>query len=958
MKTRTRVLALLLVLLTLLGSFSLNAFAIDWDGASADTGSGGRPADVNGYALRFYPGDNCVGYRFSCVDKYGNNRVTKVIDVFRNSYYGDVGCDSDYKFNSKYNKKQLIDRQYGSFSTSRVSNNCYKEATMGFATSLGAPDTMEAWQNIEKNLNVILTTLGIGTIDDLKNGDKILVEPIYEIKIQTIYHALTTTEACVYGAAILGMDSDGGASSTASTWGFISVGPNRVYPNHLFTPDGQGLWPGATLLAKRATFRTIINVGYGVGIAFTQTKPDFEPELNVQETRAYKGTAYSKTFRYGTSTANTFSAYAYNKGYPAYGDKIFFTVVFPVESENAYVKQTVWIDGIQAGTRKGYTDNLTLYDVKPEIVTISKDKSYYTIEAEEDWIDDSGKVLKYGVKKSFYIPVKPTVFRPKVTAYNVNGEAQAYSGENGSEGALYSGQKVYTKYDYTSDNTWGSYNHLTAISNSISSDEDVSKTKALLSKDSPKTYKSSLDYVTVPIDSSMKFTLTSAWYSDEARTKEKSTYIIPVIQADVELSDIVIADSKGNVLDEQNLEIDDTVYVYYTYKNNTTVAVQVDGYDNSGKMINDKSSFYNIPANGSITVNGGSLTVPDKEKFTVWGGVYLHGMVKGDTSYESNGKNNEMTLDCHTRCALSLVPITPNASYRENTTVFSSFWLVNDGSKNYIPKQNVSAEFTVKKNDGSVITTVSKTKLVVPGKDKNLVYIKWSVPEGLNKDKITIDAHLYVGEKEEFSVSKKYSTVPYTVYSTPDTQYERSAPLGFTVSETPANDEQYASWWIYTYADGSFTKNEYCVGVIGTQKISPATGETDYMSGSQHVMKSGYGISITAIPTIGNVSGYKEATSAMRTGSQYVTVMFPEFAYKATKNNCRTLIKSGSKWTFRENGEYGNVHFTPLYFPDGGYTAVVSYSDIWTPAGMITVTKKTNTIKIEGSAYDDWYISR
>jgi len=958
MKKRIKILSLFLVMVLLFSSMTTSVFAIDWDGSSADTGSGGRPADVNGYALRFYPGDNCVGYRFSCVDKNGNNRVSKVIDVFRNNYYGNYSCDSDYKFNSKYNKKQLINNQYGSFSTSRNSYNCYKEANMGFATALGAPDTMGAWQNIEKNLNVILTTLGIGTIDDLKNGDKILVEPIYEIKIQTIYHALTTTEACVYGAAILGMDSDGGASSTASTWGFISVGPNKVYPSHLYTPDGQGLWPAGSVLSSRATFRTIINKGYGVGIAYTQTKSDFEPELNVKETRAYKGTAYTKSFHYGTSTAYSFSSYTYDQGYPAYGDKIFFTVYFPVETENTYVKQTVWIDGTQVGTRTGYTNNLTLYDVKPGTVTISKDKSYYKIEAEEDWIDSSGKVLKYGVKKSFYIPVKPTVYRPKVTAYNVKGTVQAYSGSAGKSGSIYAGQQIYTIYNYTSDNSWGSYNNLTAVSNSISASADVSKTKATLAASSPQTYTSSLGYVTVPNASSMSFTLTSAWYSDTARTKETSTYSIPIIKADVELSDISIRDKNGNVLDNQNLEIGTTVYVYYTYKNNTSMDVQVDGYNNAGNMINSSNSYYSIPANGSIIVNGGTMTVPDADDFTVWGGVYLHGRPKGDTSYESNGSNNAMTLKCHTKCPLSLVPITPNASYREGTTVISSFWLKNKSGRDFTQTKSVAAKFTVKKANGTVITTISKTQLVVPGKNQNLVYIKWDVPTGLNNDKVIIDAVLSVGGVTEFSTTKQYSTIPYTVYSTPDTQYERSAPFGFTIPGTPSNSNQYASWWEYTYANGKFTKNEYCIGLNTTGTITPATGETDYLSGSQYVMKSGYGIGISGTATISNVSGYKSATTAMYTQAQYVSAMFPEFGYKSAQNNCRTLIKSGSKWIFRVNGDYGNVHFTPLYYPDGGYTVSVKYSDIWTPGGMISVTKATNTIMIEGSAYDDWYIGR
>ena len=956
MKKRTKILSLILAVLLLIGALPTSVFAISWDGSSANTGSGGRSADTaNGYALRYYPGDNCIGYRFSCVDKNGNNRVTKVIDVFRNTYYGNYGCSYDYKFNKKYNKKQLINNQYGSYSTSCTSVNCYKESSMGFATSLGAPSTMGTWQNVEKNLNVILTKLGIGTIDDLKNGDMILVEPIFDIRLQGVYHALTTTEACVYGAAILGMDSNGGSSSTAASWGFISVGPNKVYPSLLYTPDGQGLWPAGSVLSSRATFRTIINKGYGVGIAYTQTQSDFEPELNVQEVRAYKGT---KSFHYGTSLACSFSAYTYDQGYPAYGDTILFTVVFPAETENTYVKQTIWIDGTEVASRKGYTDKLTLYDVKPDPVTISADKSYYRIEAEEDWIDSSGNVLKYGVKRSFYIPVKPTVYRTQVTAYNLSSNVQAYNGLDGNSGTLYAGQMIYTKYTYTSDNSWSSYNNLTATSNSISSEADVDKTKVALSAGASRTYTSALGYVTVPLASTMKFTLTSAWYSDTKRTKETTTYTLPIIKADAELNDIILKDKDGNVLDSQNLEIGETVYIYYRYKNNTDIAIQIDGYGNDGKQINPSNTFYTIAANKTILVSGGSITVSDEASFTLWGGVYLHGMKKGDTSYESNGKNNELTLTCHTKCPLSLVPITPNASYREGTTVISSFWLKNKSSRDFIQSDNVTATFTVKKADGTVITTITKNELVVPGEDQNLVYIKWTVPEGLNNGKITIDAVLSVDGEEKFSTTKKYSTILYTVYSTPDTQYESAAPEGFTVPSTPSASAQYASWWIYTYANGTFTKNEYCVGLADTATITPATGETDYMKSSKTYMKSGYGIRISAVPKIVSVEGYTAATTAMYTAPQYVTALFPEFGYKTTKNNCRTLMKSGGSWIFRENGSYGNVHFTPLYFPDGNYIVQVKYSDIWTPGGMIAVTTKTNTITISGSAYDDWYIGR
>ena len=105
---------------------------------------------------------NLLGYRFSVVDRYGNNKVSKVIDVFRSTSdapYADYACDYDYKFTTKYNKKQLINNQNCNYSTSVNSTWCYKQDEMGFASSLPEPDGLETWQNNTTNLNKILATL-------------------------------------------------------------------------------------------------------------------------------------------------------------------------------------------------------------------------------------------------------------------------------------------------------------------------------------------------------------------------------------------------------------------------------------------------------------------------------------------------------------------------------------------------------------------------------------------------------------------------------------------------------------------------------------------------------------------------------------------------------------------------------------------------------------------------------
>ena len=91
---------------------------------------------------------------------------------------------------------------------------------------------------------------------------------------------------------------------------------------------------------------------------------------------------------------------------------------------------------------------------------------------------------------------------------------------------------------------------------------------------------------------------------------------------------------------------------------------------------------------------------------------------------------------------------------------------------------------------------------------------------------------------------------------------------------------------------------------------------------------------------------------------QYCKALLPEYKYSTTENEYRTLGKDGLKWVFRTNGSYGNVHFTPIWYPDGKYTIGIVQSDCWTPAGMITRNANTNSIEISESAYDDWYVGR
>ena len=91
-----RIASLLLVTTLLISVFAVGSFALEWDGDSVGGGGNGTDAGKVGYAIRTL-GDNVIGYRFSLVDIYGNNKVSKVIDVFQDRYHGNNGYNSLYK---------------------------------------------------------------------------------------------------------------------------------------------------------------------------------------------------------------------------------------------------------------------------------------------------------------------------------------------------------------------------------------------------------------------------------------------------------------------------------------------------------------------------------------------------------------------------------------------------------------------------------------------------------------------------------------------------------------------------------------------------------------------------------------------------------------------------------------------------------------------------------------------
>ncbi len=1017
MKTkRTRIIALILAVCSLISCIGLSAFALEWDGDSTGGGGHGRPADTKGFAIRT-TGDNVIGYRFSLVDKAGNIKGMSVIDVFRKNWYGNNGYKSLAKFDTKYNKLQMIENQNSGFSTSVSSVNCYKEADLGFASELPSADGMGQWQENGVNLNIILDKLGAGSLRELKTGDKLLVEPIYDVSLEAEYHAVTVAELAVYGKALLGGNSNGGSSSTAAEWGFIATYTNMHYPNALFTPDGQGLWPGAASLTKKATFQTIIDKGYGVGIAYTQdapppptipdpdgpqpvlpdpdptipdptpteptpteptpteptpTEPEpepapSEPTLTVKKCQVWPGTLGNREKLYGISTGNGFYNWIYESGYPRTGDTVWYSVNFPAEEENAYVRQRVWI-GQNEVSRDVWSNDNTWFDVAIDPKTVPANAPMILVQAREDWIDENGNILKYGTQKTFYIPLRPLVYRQQVSMIDLVGKECAYSNLTEKSGMVYVGQRAYARYLYTTGDLWGSSNNLYA--NMLqwknngwkpvkSSGWDGLKTNAWLNSTTSQTLTSNLGFIRVPDNSGsgknqIKFQLSSSWSVDELHTLETTWHSIDVVKADAQLVEILLIDTNGYYVEPDELYPGQQITVQYKYYNNTACRIFVEGYINDGSKLN---GIYAINPYSYCYVNGYSFTVPDQRSIRIWGGVYLEGAGKGNTSWESDGNNNELYLDCEIDHALILRPIAPNAQYRENTEVITSYWLVNRHTTNYTPYKNISVRFRVYDTRGQLITTVTQNQVVVPANEQNLIYFKWKVPEGVTGS-VTIRAEIIDRGVVYNPVLRRYATRTYTMSQTPDTQYEETAPDGFTTPSTPGRTSDAARWYEFVYQNGQFVKKQYGFVLVGAMDTAtPATGSSHFQENGVWTMKSGYGVSIRSnLNLMASLSGYTRPSSGAYTLPQYSRALLPEYRYSTASGCYVTLDNMGSYAMFPTFEDYGRVHFTPLWFPDGNYTIRITHSDCWTPAGMLTLSSVTKPIIISGSAYDDYYV--
>ena len=343
-----------------------------------------------------------------------------------------------------------------------------------------------------------------------------------------------------------------------------------------------------------------------------------------------------------------------------------------------------------------------------------------------------------------------------------------------------------------------------------------------------------------------------------------------------------------------------------------------------------------------------------------------------DHNNETRTTNNSATTTFNVKKLIetSTESVTVNGDYVEGFEVISSFYVTNEASSDIIPSDGVSFDFVVYSMNGSSTNVVSQqtwSNVVIPAGGRNLVYFKWRVPAGSAGTtyfcKGTINPGRMTNETNGANNTTEFAVLAqsFATSQTPNTQYEDKAPSGYNANiATPTTKAGTATWNMWVYEGGRLVLKNYGITVTSVNpEVSPSANcSTAVKTGNVWTMKSGYGITMNWTPNIVSKSGCVMPSSDAYTSPQNVYATFSEFGYSTASNKYRTLESVGGTYTFEANTDADNnerLHFIPVYVENGNYIVSVTATQIWTPAGMITATRNSNTVNINGTIYDDWY---
>ena len=365
-----------------------------------------------------------------------------------------------------------------------------------------------------------------------------------------------------------------------------------------------------------------------------------------------------------------------------------------------------------------------------------------------------------------------------------------------------------------------------------------------------------------------------------------------------------------------------TLTIYYKYTDGTTAATTYTGKMNVGSSYSVTSPTIEDYVADKTVVSG---TLSGNKSVTV-----TYSVRTPDVSFEADGGSG---------------------NYTAGTTVISSF-TVKNGAYNIKPMMNCDIAFRayyIENGTQKTVATDTWDNFVIPKNEEGLVYFMWDVPESLAGKTVYCEIS-YGSQTMSFSKTVKAKTESQV----PNTRYETEKPSGFTSKSAGSASRGSAEWEIWEYEGGSYEKVKYTLSISADVEIKPDSNSFSavYENG-KWTMRSGYGYTISVKMNVSATSG------ADYTKGQCASAYLPEYKYSKTKNEYCTLELVDGTFQFTTNtasAESARIVFMPVWYPDGGYTVKVVITDVWTPAGVVSVTGISNTITVSGTVFDDFYV--
>ena len=300
--------------------------------------------------------------------------------------------------------------------------------------------------------------------------------------------------------------------------------------------------------------------------------------------------------------------------------------------------------------------------------------------------------------------------------------------------------------------------------------------------------------------------------------------------------------------------------------------------------------------------------------------------------------------------------------YRVNTQVITSV-IVRGGQSD--PDYPASVRFNIKGKNYTV------NNVYYPEGGEQLAWIRWTTPDTPQDITIQVSGggggHPSKGTIHVKVVDLDKNPPPNPVADDRNDSYMKPTSLPSNGQMKEASWSIWRPWWheYWVYHDGGededgywedegwweFDLDWYQARLSGGMDIYP---DEKNPTASNDTIKSGYGINQTVTADVStNQSGAV-------TGAQNAVTYFPEFNYQTYWRLLERI--SGdyhSQFVFKEN-EYSTfnrrTHFTPIWMPDGTYTAYTCLLDCWTPKGMLSLDLSDH-VEIQGNLWLDWHIA-